>query len=75
MRMRLVGATHFADLRGPTACELMLPGEVRALLARLGDGACDRGVWMSTDWLGATEGGEKFGSLPSSVVSHPPPDQ
>ncbi|WP_103382303.1 Fpg/Nei family DNA glycosylase [Pseudonocardia dioxanivorans] len=36
VRMRIVGATHVADLRGPTACELITDGEVRALRARLG---------------------------------------
>lgn len=36
VRMRLVGATHWADLRGPTACELVTDVEVDALRARLG---------------------------------------
>jgi endonuclease-8 len=36
VRMRLVGATHYADLRGPAACELVTDAEVRALRARLG---------------------------------------
>lgn len=36
LRLRLIGGESYADLRGPTACELMLPGEVKALLARLG---------------------------------------
>lgn len=30
------GAPVTADLRGPTACELLLPGEVEAVIARLG---------------------------------------
>ncbi len=34
--MRLVGQTHYADLRGPTACELLTSAEARALRARLG---------------------------------------
>ncbi len=34
--MRLVGATHYADLRGPTACELITEAEVEAIRARLG---------------------------------------
>ncbi|MEJ8278217.1 Fpg/Nei family DNA glycosylase [Pseudonocardia spirodelae] len=37
LRMRLVGETHYADLRGPTACELITPAEARALRARLGE--------------------------------------
>jgi endonuclease VIII len=36
VRMRMVGDTHFADLRGPTACELLTDAEVDAVLARLG---------------------------------------
>ncbi len=36
VRMRLVGATHWGDLRGPTACEVLTGAEVRALRARLG---------------------------------------
>jgi endonuclease-8 len=36
VRMRMVGATHYADLRGPTACELLTDGEVAAIHARLG---------------------------------------
>jgi DNA-formamidopyrimidine glycosylase len=36
LRLRLIGKESYADLRGPTACELMLPGDVKALLARLG---------------------------------------
>jgi len=36
LRMRLVGESHYADLRGPTACELLTAAEVRVLRARLG---------------------------------------
>lgn len=36
VRMRMVGATHFADLRGPTACELLTDAEVDAVHSRLG---------------------------------------
>lgn len=36
VRMRLVGETHWADLRGPTACELLRDDEVTAVRARLG---------------------------------------
>ncbi len=36
VRMRLVGRGHVAELRGPTACELVTPVEVDALRARLG---------------------------------------
>ena len=36
IRLRLSGLDGAIDLRGPTACELMEPPEVEALLARLG---------------------------------------
>jgi endonuclease VIII len=36
VRMRMIGESHYADLRGPTACELLDPPEVDALRARLG---------------------------------------
>lgn len=36
VRMRMIGTTHFADLRGPTACELITDAEVDAIRARLG---------------------------------------
>jgi len=36
VRMRIVGETHWTDLRGPTRCEVMNVAEQRELLARLG---------------------------------------
>jgi endonuclease VIII len=36
VRMRMVGGTHWTDLRGPAACELLTDAEVAALRARLG---------------------------------------
>ncbi|WP_067861252.1 Fpg/Nei family DNA glycosylase [Nocardia shimofusensis] len=36
VRMRLTGREHGTDLRGPAACEVLLPPQVDALLARLG---------------------------------------
>jgi endonuclease-8 len=36
VRLRLVGPTHYADLRGPTACELISDHEAEAIHARLG---------------------------------------
>lgn len=36
LRLRLVNETAYADLRGPTACELISPEEHDAILARLG---------------------------------------
>jgi len=36
LRMRWVVDDHWTDLRGPTACEVLSPPEVQAILARLG---------------------------------------
>jgi endonuclease-8 len=36
VRMRLIGSTHWADLRGPTACELLTDYEATAVCALLG---------------------------------------
>jgi endonuclease VIII len=36
LRLRINGNRHWLELRGPTACELLLPPEVAALRARLG---------------------------------------
>ncbi|KOV82728.1 Fpg/Nei family DNA glycosylase [Nocardia sp. NRRL S-836] len=36
VRMRMAGATHWTDLRGPTACEVLNAAEVKAIRARLG---------------------------------------
>lgn len=36
VRMRIAGPDHGTDLRGPTRCELLTPGEVDAIIARLG---------------------------------------
>src|SRR3954464_14041537 len=35
--MRIVGPTHYGDLRGPTACELITDEEAAAIHARLGE--------------------------------------
>jgi endonuclease-8 len=37
VRMRIVGPTHYGDLRGPTACELVTDAEAAAIHARLGE--------------------------------------
>jgi len=36
VRMRMTGDRHWLDLRGPTACEVLEPGQVARLRARLG---------------------------------------
>ncbi|GAA1284386.1 Fpg/Nei family DNA glycosylase [Pseudonocardia aurantiaca] len=37
VRMRMVGRTHYADLRGATACELLTDAEATAIRGRLGE--------------------------------------
>ena len=41
VRVRIMTETTVADLRGPTACEIMDPAQVEALLARLGPDPAD----------------------------------
>ncbi|HZZ45758.1 MAG TPA: DNA-formamidopyrimidine glycosylase family protein [Pseudonocardia sp.] len=50
VRMRLVGATHFTDLRGPTACELLTDVEVKAIRARLGQDPLRRDADPDRAW-------------------------
>jgi endonuclease-8 len=50
VRMRLVGATHFADLRGPTACELLTHHEVAAVRSRLGPDPLRRDADPEVAW-------------------------
>jgi formamidopyrimidine-DNA glycosylase len=44
LRLRLVGVEKFADLRGPTACELITPAEKALIQARLGPDPLRRGA-------------------------------
>lgn len=37
LRLRMTGEAHWLELRGPTACEVLHPAEVRALRGRLGE--------------------------------------
>ena len=37
VRLRLLAGPHVADLSGPTACEILSPGEKDAAMAKLGD--------------------------------------
>lgn len=50
VRMRLVGATHVADLRGPTACELLTDDEVASVRARLGQDPLRRDADPDRAW-------------------------
>jgi endonuclease-8 len=50
VRMRLVGRTHWADLRGPTRCELLDAAQVDALKARLGPDPLRRDAKPDLAW-------------------------
>jgi endonuclease VIII len=50
VRMRLIGSTHWTDLRGPTACELLTEPEVASVLARLGPDPLRRGADPNRAW-------------------------
>lgn len=50
VRMRMLGGTHYADLRGPTACELITDHEVRAIHKRLGPDPLRRGADPELAW-------------------------
>ncbi|GAA4940316.1 endonuclease-8 [Actinomycetospora succinea] len=50
VRMRMVGPTHWADLRGPIACEVLTEGEVEGLRSRLGADPLRRDTDPETAW-------------------------
>ncbi len=63
LRLRFVGQSAYADLRGPTACELMLPGEVTALLARLGPDPLRARANPEPAWLRVSRSRVALGAL------------
>ncbi|WAL64150.1 Fpg/Nei family DNA glycosylase [Amycolatopsis cynarae] len=50
VRMRLVGRTHWTDLRGPNRCELLTPDQVDAIKARLGPDPLRRDARPELAW-------------------------
>jgi endonuclease-8 len=50
VRMPLVGSTHWTDLRGPAACELLTEDEVDAVRARLGPDPLRRDAGLDRSW-------------------------
>lgn len=50
LRLRLETPEHYADLRGPTTCELVLPGGVAGILARLGPDPLQRRADPELAW-------------------------
>ncbi|MDN5920426.1 MAG: Fpg/Nei family DNA glycosylase [Pseudonocardia sp.] len=63
LRMRLVGQTHYADLRGPTACELITSAEARAVRARLGEDPLRRDADPETVWARITRSRSPLATL------------
>ncbi len=63
LRLRLIGAETYADLRGPTACELMLPGDITDLLARLGPDPLRLRVDPEPAWLRLSRSRTAIGAL------------
>jgi endonuclease VIII len=51
VRMRMVGETHFTDLRGPTVCELIDAARMNDVLARLGPDPLRRNADPARAWL------------------------
>lgn len=50
VRMRMIGATHYTDLRAPNVCEVLTEHEVKALRARLGPDPLRRGADPDKVW-------------------------
>ena len=50
VRMRMIGETHLADLRGPTACELITDAEAAAVRLRLGEDPLRRDADPDRAW-------------------------
>jgi endonuclease VIII len=50
VRLRLVGSTHWTDLRGPNRCELLTPDRVEAIRARLGPDPLRRDARPERAW-------------------------
>ncbi len=64
IRWRLANQETIADLRGPTACELLTDGEVEQILARLGPDPLDQ----AADWRKAADRVAKSRSSIASLL-------
>ncbi|OOL31973.1 DNA glycosylase [Rhodococcus rhodochrous] len=71
VRMRMVGAEYGTDLRGPTACEVLTPGEVEAIAARIGPDPLRRDAEPERAWTRISKSRSAIGSLlmDQSVIS------
>ncbi|EWC61960.1 Formamidopyrimidine-DNA glycosylase [Actinokineospora spheciospongiae] len=63
VRMRLVGPTHWTDLRGPTRCEVLTAAGVEALHARLGPDPLRRDADPDPAWSRVSRSRTSIGVL------------
>ncbi|MEE6178551.1 Fpg/Nei family DNA glycosylase [Mycobacterium sp. 050134] len=63
VRMRIVGADHGTDLRGPTVCEVVDEAQVSDVLARLGPDPLRRDADPSWAWTRITKSRRPIGAL------------
>lgn len=63
VRMRMVGAYHYTDLRGPTACEVIDDGAVDDVLARLGPDPLRSDADPELAWQRITKSRRTIGGL------------
>jgi endonuclease-8 len=63
LRLRMASEEVWTDLRGPTACELLTPAEVRAILERLGPDPLRARVDMEPAWEKISRSRVAIGSL------------
>lgn len=63
VRLRLEGSESYADLRGPTACEVLTPDEVAVLLARIGPDPIRRDADPERAWSRIERSRSSIGGL------------
>lgn len=63
IRLRIVGPTHYAELRGPTACEVIDPEQRAALLARIGPDPIRRDADPERAWVRVQRSNAPIASL------------
>ena len=63
VRMRVVGAAHYTDLRGPNACEVITAVEARELRARLGPDPLRRDADPERAWSRISRSRTSIGAL------------
>lgn len=63
LRLRLRSATHYAELRGPTTCEVLDPGAQALAVARIGPDPIRRDADPERAWRKTSRSRTAFGSL------------